>query len=236
MEPTVKDVMTTRVVSVTKGTSFRAMAAALRKHRVSAFPVLDDDGKVIGVVSEADMLAKEALSSEPQGMPGMIGGLLRHREHEKARGTTAGDLMTSPAVTVTPDDTLERAARLMYTRKVKRLPVVDANGHLVGIVGRSDLLAGFDRPDAEIRREILDQVLRHDLRTDPAAFTVVVKDGIVTVEGEAETSEFGHDIVQRARHVQGVVAVRDRLGYPHPEPSGEFPGVPFDVIARFPAD
>jgi CBS domain-containing protein len=233
MEPTVKDVMTTRVVSVTKDASFRTMAAALREHRVSAFPVLDDGGKVIGVVSEADMLAKEALSSQPEGMPGRIVGLLRRKEHEKARGTTAGDLMTSPAVTVTPDDTLERAARLMYIRKVKRLPVVDATGHLVGIIGRSDLLAVFDRSDEDIRGEILDQVIRHDLRTDPAAFTIAVKDGIVTLEGVAETKEFGHDIVQRTRHVQGVVAVRDRLNYPpSPEPSGGS----FDVLARFPVD
>ena len=232
MEPTVKDIMTTRVVSVTKDASFRTMAAALREHRVSAFPVLDDDGKVIGVVSEADMLAKEALDSEPQGMPGMIAGLLRRKEHEKARGTTAGDLMTSPPVTVTPDDTLERAARLMYTRKVKRLPVIDANGHLVGIIGRAALLAVFDRPDSDIRQEILDQVIRHDLRTDPATFTVVVKDGIVTLEGVAETSEFGHDIVQRVQHVQGAVAVRDRLSYPPADDSEDR----FDVLARFPVD
>jgi CBS-domain-containing membrane protein len=232
MEPTVKDIMTTRVVSVTKDASFRTMAAALREHRVSAFPVLDDDGKVIGVVSEADMLAKEALDSEPTGMPGMIAGLLRRKEHEKARGITAGDLMTSPPVTVTPDDTLERAARLMYTRKVKRLPVVDANGHLVGIIGRSDLLSVFDRPDGDIRQEILNQVIRHDLRTDPATFTVVVKDGIVTLEGAAETSEFGHDIVQRVQHVQGAVAVRDRLSYPPAEDSKDR----FDVLARFPVD
>jgi CBS domain-containing protein len=232
MEPTVKDVMTTRVVSVQRDASFRAMAAALREHRVSAFPVLDKDGKVIGVVSEADMLAKEALESEPQGMPGMIAGLLRRKEHQKARGTTAGDLMTSPPVTVTPDDTLERAARLMYTRKVKRLPVIDANDHLVGIIGRSDLLAVFDRPDGETRQEILDQVFRSDLRTDPAAFTVVVKDGIVTLEGEAETSEFGHDIVRRVRHVPGVVAVRDRLSYPPAQLLKDR----FDVLANFPTD
>jgi len=233
MEPTVKDVMTTRVVSVTKQASFRTMAAALREHRVSAFPVVDDDGKVIGVVSEADMLAKEALKSEPGGMPGMITGILRRKEHEKARGTTAGDLMTSPAVTVTPDDTLERAARLMYTRKVKRLPVVDANGHLVGIIGRADLLTMFDRSDEDIRQEIQDQVIRHELRTDPATFTVEVKDGIVTLEGVAETTEFGHEIVELVQHVHGVVAVRDRLSYPHP-PEPPDPG--FDVIARFPVD
>ena len=233
MEPTVKDVMTTRVVSVTKQASFRTMAAALREHRVSAFPVVDDDGKVIGVVSEADMLAKEALTSEPEGMPGMITGILRRKEHEKARGTTAGDLMTSPAVTVTPDDTIQRAARLMYTRKVKRLPVVDANGHLVGIIGRTDLLTMFDRPDEDIRQEIQDQVIRHELRTDPATFTVEVKDGIVTLEGVAETTEFGHEIVELVQHVHGVVAVRDRLSYPHP-PEPPDPG--FDVIARFPVD
>jgi len=233
MEPTVKDVMTTRVVSVTKQASFRTMAAALREHRVSAFPVVDDDGKVIGVVSEADMLAKEALKSEPGGMPGMITGILRRKEHEKARGTTAGDLMTSPAVTVTPDDTIQRAARLMYTRKVKRLPVVDANGHLVGIIGRTDLLTMFDRSDEDIRQEIQDQVIRHELRTDPATFTVEVKDGIVTLEGVAETTEFGHEIVELVQHVHGVVAVRDRLSYPHP-PEPPDPG--FDVIARFPVD
>jgi CBS domain-containing protein len=232
MPPTVKDVMTTRVVWVKKSASFQAMAAALRKRRVSAFPVLNDDGRVIGVVSEADMLAKEALGSEPEGMPGMIAGLLRRREHQKARGTTAGDLMTSPAVTVTPDDTIERAAQLMYTRKVKRLPVVDENGNLVGIISRADVLSVFGRPDKDIREEILDQVFRRDLVTDPASFTVTVKDGIVTLEGIAETSEFGHEIVQRARHAQGVVAVRDRLAYPHAEPPGEG----YDVLANFSID
>jgi CBS domain-containing protein len=231
MQSTVKDVMTTRVVWVKKSAPYRAMAAVLHKQRVSAFPVLDDDGKVIGVVSEADMLAKEALSSEPEGMPGMIGGLLRRKEYAKARGTTAGDLMTSPAVTVTPDDTIERAAQLMYNRKVKRLPVVDAAGHLVGIVSRADVLSVFERPDKEIRGDILDQVFRHDLLTDPDPFTITVKDGIVTLGGVVETIEFGHEIVQRIRHVQGVVAVRDRLAYPHAEP-----GLGFGGMASFPAD
>jgi len=233
MEPTVKDVMTTRVVSVTRDASFRTMAAALREHRVSAFPVVADDGTVIGVVSESDMLAKEALGSEPEGMPGMIGGLLRRREHQKARGITAGDLMTSPPVTVTADDTIERAARLMYTRKVKRLPVVDENGHLVGIVSRSDLLSVFGRPDSGIREDVLDEVLKHELCTDPAAFTVEVKDGIVTLQGRPETCEFGHELVDLVRHVQGVVAVRDRLSYPRPpeSPRGEY-----DVLAEFPVD
>jgi len=232
MELTVKDVMTTRVFTVARDASFRTMAAALRDHRVSAFPVLDDDGKVIGVVSEADMLAKEALNSEPEGMPGMITGLLRRKEHEKARGITAQDLMTSPPVIVAPDDTVERAARLMYSRKVKRLPVVDADGHLVGIVSRADLLAVFDRTDQEILEEIREDILLNEFLVDPEALHVTVENGVVTLSGAPVTKTVGHQIVQQAQHVRGVVAVRDRLSYPPPEA----PGGDFDVLARFPAD
>jgi CBS-domain-containing membrane protein len=232
MEPTVKDVMTTRVVSIMKDASFREMAAALREHRVSAFPVVNADGEVIGLVSDADMLTKEALGSEPHGMPGMITGLLRHTEHQKARGITAGDLMSSPAVTVAPDDTVKRAAKLMYTRKVKRLPVVDSGAHLVGIISRADVLAIFDRSDEEIRTEIRDQVICVGLLIDPASFGVIVKDGVVTLAGRPESSDVGHELVHRIRHVPGVVAIRDRLSYPPREASDPS----FDVLARFPAD
>jgi CBS domain-containing protein len=229
---TVKDVMTTRVVSVGKDASFREMAAALREHRVSAFPVVDGDGKVIGVVSEADMLTKEALGSEPQGMPGMITGLLRRKEHAKARGVTAGELMSGPPVTVTPDDTVEHAAKLMYTRKVKRLPVVDSGTHLVGIISRADVLSVFDRSDEEIRAEIRDQLIRDGFSIDPASFGVIVKDGVVTLGGRPESSDVGHELVRRIRHVPGVVAIRDRLSYPPRDAS-----VPsFDVLARFASD
>jgi len=208
------------------------MAAALSEHRVSAFPVVNADGEVIGVVSEADMLTKEALGIEPQGMPGMITGLLRHKEHAKARGITAGDVMSSPAVTVAPEDTVERAAKLMYTRKVKRLPVVDAGAHLVGIISRADVLVIFDRSDEELRTEIRDQIIRDAFLIDPVAYGVTVKDGVVTLAGKPESNDVGHDIVQRVRHVPGVVAVRDRLSYPPRQASD----ATFDVLARFPAD
>jgi CBS domain-containing protein len=119
-----KDVMTTRVIWVSKGAPFQGLAVALREYRVSAFPVVDDDRKVIGVVSEADMLTKEALIDEP----GLLGGILHRRDQAKARGVTAGDLMTTAVVAVRPDDTVEHAAKLMYDRGVKRLPVTDENG------------------------------------------------------------------------------------------------------------
>jgi CBS domain-containing protein len=213
MNAVVKDVMSTHPVSVSRTSSFREIAVGLREFRVSAFPVLDGDGTVIGVVSEADLLPKEALDDGP-GVRGTITGLWHRTEQAKAEGVTAAELMTSPAVTVTGDDTVEHAARLMYSRKVKRLPVVDEGGRLVGIVSRTDILAVFDRTDEAIRTEIMSQVIPG--HSEPSWYSVLVKDGVVTLEGTPETVPIGHDIVRGARHVQGVVAVRDRLVYPLP--------------------
>ena len=223
MKTAVKDVMTTRVIWVKKGATFREMVVALRDNRVSAFPVVDDDGKVIGVVSEADLLAKEALDDEP----GVIAGLLHHRDQAKARGVTAGDLMTTAVVAVRPEDTVEHAAKLMYDRRVKRLPVTDADGHLAGIISRADVLAVFDRTDEDIRRAIIDEVLLGEFALDPRDFDVKVGGGVVTLGGRPQTSAVGNEIVHRARHVQGVVAVRDRLT---PADSR------YDVAASFPVD
>jgi CBS domain-containing protein len=214
MNVTVNDVMTTTVVAVKQGASFKEMAALLRKYRVSAFPVLDDDQRVIGIVSGADLLAKAALNADRGGA---ITAMVHHNELTKADGVTAGDLMSSNVVTVKPDDTVEQGARLMYHLQVKRLPVVDAGGHLVGIVSRSDLLTVFDRPDEEIRAEIVDDVILHEFLIDPALFMVTVADGAVTVTGAPETADLGHRIVDKIRRVQGVVAVHDKLAYPPAE-------------------
>ena len=214
MKSTVKDVMTAHVIAVRKGASFKEMAERLREHRVSAFPVVDDDFTVIGVVSEADLLTKEALDGGRTGMHGMISAMLHRREQQRAAALTAGDLMTHPAVTVKPGDTVEHAARLMYARRVKRLPVTDASGRLVGIISRADVLAVYSRPAEEIRKEICDEVILNEFLIDPARFTVTVQDGIVTLEGKPENAQDGRDLVSRVRHVQGVVAVRDRLTYP----------------------
>jgi CBS-domain-containing membrane protein len=226
---TVKDIMTTRVIWVGKDATFRDMAAALREYRISAFPVVDADRKVIGVVSEADMLNKAALADEA----GVISGILHRRDQAKARGVTAGDLMTTAVVAVRPEDTVEHAARLMYDRGVKRLPVTDEDGHLVGIISRADVLSVFDRTDAAISHEITSDVIRGEFLKDPSAIHVIVMDGIVTLTGRPETSEVGHDIVRRVRHVPGVVAVRDRLDYP---PEADPLGSHYDVLARFPVD
>jgi len=230
MKTFVKDVMTTKVIWVERDTPFSAIAAALHQFRVSAFPVLDEAGQVIGVVSESDLLSKLALAGGEARMPGMITGILRQHEMEKARAVTAGELMTSPAATVSPDDTLEQAARLMYVRRVRRLPVVDADNHLAGIVSRADVLAVYDRPDTEIGEEIRNDIAVCESLADAARFDVAVRDGVVTLTGRPQTREQGRDIVRRARHIVGVVAVRDRLDYP-PVRQGAF-----DAVASFPVD
>ena len=221
MKLTVRDIMTTNVVTVRADASFKEIAVRLREHRVSAFPVLDKDGTVIGVVSEADLLLKEALPlseeealSEEDALEGARPGILRQRAQEKARALTAADLMSRPAVTVGVEDSVEHAARLMYARGVKRVPVTDAAGRLVGIVSRADVLSVFGRGDEEIREQIVAEVIRGEFGADPERFGVTVADGIVTMTGRPGSVSLGRDLLSRVRHVQGVVSVRDRFTYP----------------------
>jgi CBS domain-containing protein len=210
MTVTVRDVMTTRVVAVRKNASFKEMAEMLRRSRISAFPVLDDAGRVVGVVSAADLLVKEAVQAEGTSL---IAALRHVHEDDKAAGVTAAELMSSPAVTIGPDAPVEEAARLMYDKRVKRLPVVHAGGMLVGIVSRVDVLSVFNRADAEIGAEVTRQVLPGVARRSPHGLRVEVRDGIVTVSGQAENQREARDITEAIRHVQGVVAVRDRLSH-----------------------
>jgi len=216
--------MTTRVVAVRKDATFKDIVALLIEHRVSAFPVLDEGGKVIGVVSEADLLCKEALVADLGVQAVRLGrraGSPYHDEFAKVAAVTAADLMSKPPVIVTPDEPVTSAARLMYHGRVKRLPVVGVKGELVGIVSRTDVLSVYSRPDEEIRREITENVIGNEFLADPGRFAVTVSSGIVTLEGRPETVAKGRDIVAEAWHVEGVVSVRDRLTYPagpiHPE-------------------
>jgi CBS domain-containing protein len=208
MSATVRDVMTTGVIAVRGDTSFKEMAAMLGSSRVSGFPVIDQAGKVIGVVSETDMLIKEA---DRASHPELFAGLRRSRDLVKAAGVTAAELMTSPPVTIGPDEPVQHAAFLMYDRAVERLPVVDEAGHLVGIVSQVDVLSIFSRPDEEIRREVADRVIRPRFRMHPERLKATVQDGIVTLSGRPETDQAGQDIIEAARNVEGVVAVRDEL-------------------------
>jgi len=211
MGSTVKDVMTTQVVTVGTAASFKEMVVKMRESGVSALPVVDGEGRVIGVVSEADMLNKEAgLDTEP----GELSSLLRFTEREKAAGVTAAELMTKPPVTIGPSAPLTEAARLMRDRRVKRLPVINDTGLLIGIISRADALRVFARPDADIRRDAEEEVIAETFLADSPLVSVTVHDGIVTLTGRTDTGQLARGLVAVIRQIDGVVAVRDQLGYP----------------------
>ena len=155
MNAIVRDVMTTRVIAVSRDADFKHIAHVLRKFRVSACPVVNDGGVVIGVVSEADLLTKAADPDLPVGLTRLKWKL---GEESKVTAVTADRLMTSPAVSVNPDTPVVVAARVMQDRCLKRLPVVDEGNHLIGIISRADVLSVYERPDSDIRAEAKETV------------------------------------------------------------------------------
>lgn len=218
MDSRVKDVMTIDVVSVRETAEYKDIVSVLRELHVSAFPVLDAADHLVGVVSEADLLLKEA---GQEALGGYLISSGRRGEQAKAAAVTAAELMTTPAVTIGPDDSLADAARLMHDRHVKRLPVVDQAGRLVGIVSRVDLLGVFDRPDSQIRAAVRKDIIAQDFALDPDAFDVQVSSGIVTITGQVETQAVAQHLLDAIRHAEGVVAVRSRLRFPLPDPAEE---------------
>jgi CBS domain-containing protein len=208
---TVQGVMTSSVVAVREDADFKEMVAVLRSRRISAFPVIDPSGRVIGVVSEADLLLKETAPALPQGAVRLA---WRLKDRSKAAGVTAAEIMTKPAVTIHQDAPVAEAARLMQTRRVKRLPVVDDDGRLRGIVTRADLLSVFERPDHEIWDEVVKGVIVGEFGLDASLFVVTVRSGIVTVTGSVQRRADALSLLGAIRYLEGVVAVRDRLSYP----------------------
>jgi CBS domain-containing protein len=163
----VRDVMTTEVVTAEPSTPFKEIAARLAQHRISAVPVVDAARRVLGIITEADLLLKQE-HPDPKADVSLIWTRRRRRERAKAAAAVAGKLMTAPAATVAPTSTITEAARRMHTAGVKRLPVVDETGRLVGIVSRADLLKVFTRPDEAIRSQIISEVIVGDFMMDPS--------------------------------------------------------------------
>lgn len=213
VETTVASIMTNYVVTVHEDATFREIASKLLDQHVSAVPVVDADAHVVGVVSEADLLVKEAAVADRA----VWGSWQRDRRGVMATAERARDLMTSPAVTIGPDASVAEAARLMRARRVKRLPVVTASGHLAGILSRADILSIFGRPDDEIRDEVIAAITAGELGSSPGHLEVAVSSGIVTVSGELATSAAAVELLRAIRHVEGVVNVRSQLRFPHEE-------------------
>ena len=204
----VAELMTTDVLSVSVETPLKDVAELLAARGISGCPVVDASGRLAGVVSEADILAKERRPRR-QTRLGYVLGFPEPRD-PKAFARTAGEAMTAPAVTIAADRRVDAAAALMLDRAVNRLPVVDRDGALVGIVTRADLVRAFVHTDEQIAREIREEVLLHELWLDPADFEVAVADGEVTITGRARTDAERTLLERRARLVPGVVAVTVR--------------------------
>lgn len=224
MTRTVADVMTRTVVSVNAFTPFKDIVRRMHEFRVSAVPVVDEDHKLLGLVSEGDLILKE--DPELEGDAHLFEGVRRRHDRSKAAGLLASEVMTAPAITIGPDASLGEAARLMHHRAVKRLPVVDPkDGTVLGIVSRPDLLKVFLREDAEIAHEIRDDVVRRTLWIDPDTIRVVVHDGVVTMDGQVERRSLIPVIERLVLSTEGVVAFENHLSYLTDDsmPSSEIP-------------
>jgi len=207
----VQDLMTNEVVTVRPHTTFKEIVELFHRNDITAAPVVDRQNRPLGLVSEADLLRKEAALPDSEGHQPRA--WMHPREHRRAEAETAEGLMSSPAVTARPEWTVVETARAMERSKVKRLPVVDADGQLVGIVSRRDLLDLFLRHDSEIAEEITDEVLGRTLLLAPDAVRVTVYEGVVTLTGTVEQKSLIPIIERMCRSVDGVVSVHQTLKY-----------------------
>ncbi|WP_367325299.1 CBS domain-containing protein [Streptomyces sp. HUAS ZL42] len=202
---TVGDLMTTSVVRVRRDTGFKEIAKLLAEYDITAVPVVDDDEHVVGVVSEADLLRKEAAQLDPAGLLPVLHP--KPADRARAEASTAEGLMNRPAVIARPQWTAVEAAQVMERHHVKRLPVVDEADRLAGVISRADLLRVFLRSDHAIREEISGDVLVHTLGLVPDAITVQVLDGRVTLRGTVERRSLVPIVERLCRGVDGVVDV-----------------------------
>lgn len=205
--PTVGTVMTTDVVTVSPDDSFKEVIVALADHEISGAPVMDGDGRLIGVVTEADLLGRGAVgrATAPGRKP--------HPGREGAEATTVREAMSTPAVTTTADTTVAEAARTLCRRGFKRLPVVDADGRPVGIVSRADLLRIFLKADAQIHDEVVHEIVIQSLWLDPAEVEVDVRDGIVTLRGRVPRASLVPIAERLTASVDGVIRVINELDF-----------------------
>jgi CBS domain-containing protein len=199
------------VVTVGPETALKEVASLLARHRISGLPVCEADGRVVGVISEGDVIVKEV------GVAG--GGAPRGIDRRRLQAMTVADAMTAPAVTIESTAPVSAAAELMTTRHVNRLPVVDGD-RLVGIVTRADLVRAFARSDREIESEIRNDVLFAMLCIAPWSLALTVHDGVVTLRGRVETKSLAELVASYVGRVPGVVAVQSELGWASEEPAG----------------
>ena len=210
----VQDVMTTDVSTIGPDGLVKDAAIEFVQRRISGMPVVGNDGQVLGVISETDILPKE--SGEQRGGGGFMKWLVDPDDpwiNRRFDAVVVEEAMSAPARTILPDRPLAEAAKIMLDEDINRLPVVDPDGLLVGLVSRGDLIRAFARPDEEIRREIQDDVIHGAMWIDPKALDVSVTSGIVTLKGEVSSEADAELLPSFARKVPGVVDVHSTLTY-----------------------
>lgn len=198
----VLDLMTTEVVTVTPGMSLKEAARTMTDLGVSGLPVLDDQGRIVGIITEADFLAREAGRAEPRRRR-LLDALFN--EPQVAEAENVEQAMTLDPVVIYPEASLTEAARVMVNHGVKRLPVVDAEGKLRGVISRADVVAAFTRPDDVIEDEIREDVIRRILFLEDGAVDVKVADGVVTLRGTVPTKSDARLLEELTRRLDGVV-------------------------------
>ena len=207
----VLDVMTTDVVSVGPNDGLKAAARLMVEKGISGLPVVDDDQKLIGIITEADFVQQEAGRSQKRYRR-LLDALFGERE-TRPMGETVADAMTRHPVVVDADTRIAEAAREMAERGIKRLPVVDTAGRLQGIVSRADIMTAFVRPDEVIEDQIRDDVVRRILMLDGDAVDVSVVEGVVTLEGELPTRTDARLLEELTSRLEGVVSVHSEIEY-----------------------
>jgi CBS domain-containing protein len=208
----VSDVMTSRVHVATPSAPFKHLVRVLEENRISAIPIVDQQGVPIGIVSEWDLMLKER-RKELESSNDLIHPERRHHQVAKAQGTIASELMTSPVVTVGADVSLSQAARLMHQKSVRRLVVVDQRGRIAGIVSRSDLLQVFLRSDEELHEEITRTLIPGLLLSSPVNLAADVRLNVVTLSGGLDRKSDAEMLTRLTRELDGVVDVVDKLSY-----------------------
>jgi CBS domain-containing protein len=205
----IKDVMTTDVVTVKPTASLKEVASILAERGISGLPVVDEDGSLLGVVSEADILFKERGPAKERR--GLFAWLLEPDSAQKLEARTAQEAMSAPARTITPERPVSEAAGRMLTEGINRLPVVDDAGKLLGIVTRADLVRAFVRSDADIAHEIREDVVLKTLWIAPESLTVSVENGNVRLGGQVETKNDAELVAAFVSRVPGTVSVDSHL-------------------------
>jgi CBS domain-containing protein len=191
----VVDLMTTDVIAVPPATGLREAARLMFRNRVSGLPIVDDDGALVGVITEADFLRFE----------------VERQEGVRVSGETVGDVMSRGVVTVGPEMEIGDAAKIMAVQEIRRLPVVDENNRLLGVISRADIVSLYTRPDDVIEDEIREDLIRRVLLIDPDGIEVIVSNGVVTLGGHLATQSEARALEELANRLDGVLRVESNL-------------------------